>query len=180
MRLLARFRVALGWVFAPLVLLVAEPTAASLGGGFAIAAAGEALRVWAAGHLHKSREVTSSGPYRWCAHPLYVGSSIIGLGVGIASHSLLVIGLVAFYLAVTIRASIGAEEAFLSRTFGDRYDRFKRGELANEVDSRRRFRVAQAIVNREHRAVVGLLVAWLLFVLKATYNGLFWRAAAGR
>ena len=28
---------------------------------------------WAAGHLHKSREVTSSGPYRWLAHPLYVG-----------------------------------------------------------------------------------------------------------
>ena len=27
--------------------------------------AGEALRLWAAGHLEKGKEVTRSGPYRW-------------------------------------------------------------------------------------------------------------------
>ena len=31
---------------------------------------------------NKAREVTSSGPYRWFAHPLYVGSSIMGAGLG--------------------------------------------------------------------------------------------------
>ncbi len=51
------------------------------------AIAGEALRIWAAGHLNKSREVTSSGPYRWFAHPLYVGSSIMGVGLAVASGS---------------------------------------------------------------------------------------------
>ena len=50
-----------------------------------VALAGEALRIWAAGHLNKSREVTSSGPYRWFAHPLYVGSSVMGVGLAIAS-----------------------------------------------------------------------------------------------
>ena len=33
------------------------------------------------------------------------------------------------------------------------------------------------MANREYRAVVGLVVAMLLLVLKATYNGVFWRAA---
>ena len=172
-QLLARFRVALGWVFGPLVLLVAEPTAASLAAGLAIAIGGEALRVWAAGHLNKAREVTASGPYRWLSHPLYVGSSVMGLGVGVASHSLFAIGLIAIYLGLTLTAAIKSEEAFLRRTFGDRYDRFKRGELVRDPDAQRRFSLAQAVANHETRAIVGLAFAWLLLALKATYNGSF-------
>ncbi len=133
MQLLARFRVALAWVFGPLVLLLAEPTAASLAAGLVIAAAGEALRFWAAGHLHKAREVTASGPYRWSSHPLYVGSAVMGLGAGIASHSAIAIGIIALYLALTLTAAIRSEEAWLRRRFGDRYDRFKRGELRRDA-----------------------------------------------
>jgi hypothetical protein len=72
-----------------------------------------------------------------------------------------------------------SEEAFLRRTFGDRYDRYRRGssDTAAAAGAPRRFSLAQAKSNREHRAVVGLAVAVLLLVLKATYNGLFWRAA---
>src|SRR5215472_1188243 len=131
-QLLARFRVALGWVFGPLVWLLAEPTTGSLVAGFAIAIAGESLRFWAAGHLNKSREVTASGPYRWFAHPLYVGSSIMGVGVGVASHSLIAIGLIVLYLALTLTAAVRTEETKLRRLFGDYYDRFKRGELLRD------------------------------------------------
>jgi protein-S-isoprenylcysteine O-methyltransferase Ste14 len=173
MLLLARFRVALGWVVGPLVLLLAAPTAGSLIVGFAIAAAGEALRFWAAGHLNKAREVTASGPYRWLSHPLYVGSSIMGLGFGLASHNLIAIGLIALYLALTLTAAIKSEEAFLRRTFGEDYDRFKRGEFVRDPNVRRRFSLAQAIANREPRAAAGLAIAWLLLLWKATYNGLF-------
>jgi phospholipid methyltransferase len=177
LRLLARFRVALGWVLGPLVLLVAEPTIGSLTAGFAVAVVGESLRFWASGHLNKAREVTSSGPYRWFSHPLYVGSSIMGLGIGIASHNLIAIAMIALYLGVTLTAAIKSEELHLRRLFGDHYDRFKRGELLRDPEAHRRFRFAQAIANREPRAVVGLALAWLLLFLKATYNGSFWRAA---
>ena len=172
MQLLARFRVALGWVFGPLVVLLAEPTSGSLVVGFAIAAVGESLRFWAAGHLNKAREVTVSGPYRWFSHPLYVGSTVMGLGAGIASHNLVAIGLIAMYLALTLPAAIGSEETYLRRTFGDQYDRFKRGEVSGDA-AVREFSLAQAIKNREPRAVVGLALAWLLLFLKATYNGVF-------
>jgi protein-S-isoprenylcysteine O-methyltransferase Ste14 len=172
-QLLARFRVALGWVFGPLVLLLAAPTTASLAVGLSIACVGEALRFWAAGHLNKSREVTSSGPYRWFSHPLYVGSSIMGLGFGIASHSLIAIGIIAAYLALTLRAAVRTEEAHLRRAFGEYYDRFKRGDLLRDTESHRRFSFGQALANREPRAVAGFVVAWLLLFLKATYNGMF-------
>ena len=174
---LARRRVALGFACGVLVLWLAQPTAATLVAGTAIAIGGECLRVWASGHLNKAREVTVSGPYRWFAHPLYVGSSIMGAGLAVASNSLAVAGLIALYLAVTLTAAVKSEEAFLRRTFGDRYDRYRRGHAAAAAENRRRFRLAQATANREHRALAGLAVAVLLLVLKATYNGLFWRAA---
>jgi hypothetical protein len=47
------------------------------------------------------------------------------------------------------------------------------------VDTQRRFAFAQARANHEQRAIAGLAAAVLLLVLKATYNGAFWRAAAG-
>jgi hypothetical protein len=155
----------------------------TLAAGAPIALAGEALRVWAAGHLSKSREVTSSGPYRWFAHPLYVGSSIMGIGLAVASGSAVVAVVIAVYLVTTLTAAIRSEEAFLRRAFGDQYDRYRGGRETEEIirlRGRRRFSVAQAFANREHRAVLGMALAILLLILKATYNGVFWRAAAGR
>ncbi len=171
----ARRRVTLGFVFGALVFWLAQPTEATLVAGTSIAIAGESLRVWAAGHLNKAREVTASGPYRWLAHPLYVGSSIVGIGLAVVSDSVAVSGLIALYLIVTLSAAIRSEEAFLRRTFGDRYDRYRRGAIDTS-----RFSLARAVANHEHRALVGLAVAVLLLALKATYNGAFWRAAAGR
>src|SRR5260221_8388939 len=77
---LARSRVPLGFVFGAVVMWLAQPTFATLAAGGAIAALGELLRVWAAGHLEKGREVTRSGPYRLIRHPLYTGSAGIGAG----------------------------------------------------------------------------------------------------
>jgi protein-S-isoprenylcysteine O-methyltransferase Ste14 len=181
---LARMRVALGFVFGVLVLVLAQPTPRSLLIGMSIAASGEAIRIWAAGHLRKSREVTVSGPYRWVAHPLYIGSSVMGAGLAIASMSIPVAVLIAVYLVATLTAAIKSEEAFLRRTFGEQYDLYKSGVAAKRRErspaSRRRFSVEQAIANREYRALSGLGIAILLLIWKATYNGLFWRAAGTR
>ena len=178
---LARLRVALGFVAGVLVLVLAQPTGRSLLCGMAVAALGEVLRIWAAGHLRKSREVTVSGPYRWFPHPLYVGSSFMGIGLAIASASVPVAVLIAVYLIATLTAAIKSEEAFLRRTFGDSYDLYRQGVAAQRLErsdaSRRRFSVEQAMANREYRAVAGLGIAMLLLLWKATYNGLFWRAA---
>jgi hypothetical protein len=179
-RRVARLRVPLGFLFALLVLWLAQPTGRTLVWGSLVAAVGESLRVWAAGHLNKSREVTSSGPYRWIGHPLYTGSSIMGAGLAMASNSVIVAALIALYLVTTITAAIRTEEAFLRQKFGDQYDRYRLGSAGSVASSGiRRFSLRQAVANREQRAVVGLAVAVLLLVLKATYNGLFWRTGAG-
>jgi protein-S-isoprenylcysteine O-methyltransferase Ste14 len=176
---IARMRVALGFVFGVLVLILAQPTGRSLLVGMSVAAVGELFRIWAAGHLHKSREVTASGPYRFVPHPLYVGSSVMGVGLAISCTSVLVALLIAVYLVTTLTAAIKSEEAYLRRTFGDQYDLYRSGVAAKRRDrgSARRFSLSQAIANREHRAVLGFVIALLLLIWKATYNGAFWRTA---
>jgi len=169
-RLLARFRVALGFISGAVVLVLAAPTTRSIALGLPVAVAGELIRIWAAGHLNKSREVTRSGPYRFVPHPLYLGSSLIGIGLAIGSGSAAVVLIVAVYLLVTLTAAIRSEEAFLRQKFGEAYDDYRTSRV---VDRERRFSWRQAMANREYRAVAGLAVALLLLIFKATYNGMF-------
>lgn len=161
---LARRRVTLGFAAAASAVWLSQPTWTSWRWGLLVALTGEAIRVWAAGHLEKSREVTTSGPYRWVGHPLYLGSSVMALGVVLAARSVVVGVLAAVYMGATITAAIRQEEAFLRRTFGDDYARYQSGTARQGVE--RRFSFARALRNREYRAVVGLLVGFTLLALK--------------
>jgi protein-S-isoprenylcysteine O-methyltransferase Ste14 len=163
---IARRRVPLGFILAGVVLALASPTPASLLIGGAVACVGEGIRVWAAGHLEKGREVTSSGPYRFTRHPLYVGSSIMGIGLALAARSALAAGVVATYLAVTLTAAILREEAFLRREFGGHYDAYVAGR-GGRPD--RHFSVERLRRNREPRAWLGLAAAIVLLALKAAW-----------
>ena len=162
-QILARRRVALGFATALATIVLAHPTWGTWRAGFLVALAGEAVRIWAAGHLEKSREVTRSGPYRWTRHPLYVGSTIVSLGIVIASRSASVGVFVTLYMAATLTAAVRTEEAYLRSAFGDDYDRY-RDSRAEPMQ--RRFSLARALRNREYRAAAGLLVGFALLALK--------------
>lgn len=172
---LARLRVPLGFLSGGVVLWFARPTASTVVAGSVVACVGEAIRIWAAGHVNKAREVTTSGPYRWLAHPLYAGSSVMGAGLALASASAVVAAVIATYLVVTLTAAIRTEEAALRQRFGDQYDRYRGANVRDGVDRRttpgasRRFSMKQAIANGEHRAVIGLVAVMLLLLVKATY-----------
>ena len=101
----------------------------------------------------------------------------MGLGLAIACGSAVAAALIASYLMVTLTAAVRQEETFLRSTFGHRYDRYRRDGV---IDEGRRFSLALALTNREYRAVVGLALAVLLLVWKATYNETFWRTAGTR
>jgi protein-S-isoprenylcysteine O-methyltransferase Ste14 len=163
-RRVARLRVAIGFVSSIFVLWLAHPTARSLAVGAVVAAIGEAVRVWAAGHLEKGREVTRSGPYGFTRHPLYLGSSLIGIGLAIASASLVAAALVLMYLGITLTAAIRTEEAHLTDKFGAAYPAYREGRGAVE---RRGFSFARAMRNREYRAILGLLFVMVLLAWKA-------------
>lgn len=165
-RFLARWRVSLGFLLALAALWLATPTAGSLTIGAFIALCGEALRLWAAGHLEKSTEVTRSGPYRFTRHPLYLGSSLIGIGLAIAGNHLVLAALILLYLATTLTAAMRSEEAHLRDKFGDAYDAYAEQRSAPMTRS---FSWARALRNREHHAMAGLVAGLLLLALKTAW-----------
>jgi protein-S-isoprenylcysteine O-methyltransferase Ste14 len=162
-RFLARWRVSLGFVFAAAVLWLATPTVQSLMIGAIAAFAGEALRVWAAGHLEKSKEVTQSGPYRFTRHPLYLGSTLIGIGMAVAANDVIVVAIVFAYLGLTLTAAMRSEEAHLREKFGDAYDAYAE-RRAPRVE--RAFSWQRAIRNREHHTIAGVVSGLLLLAGK--------------
>ena len=164
MKRLARLRVPLGFACAVFAFWLARPTATSLAVGVFIATAGELLRIWAAGHIEKGREITRSGPYRYVRHPLYLGSSLMALGFIIAARSVAVGALVGVYMLLTLAAAIRTEEASLDEKFAGQYSAYRSGTAA-PVD--RQFSLSRAVANREYRSMTGLAAGMIFLYLRA-------------
>jgi protein-S-isoprenylcysteine O-methyltransferase Ste14 len=155
----------------------AHPTVDSLSLGGVIAGLGLALRAWAAGTIHKERDLTMSGPYAYTRNPLYVGSFLIGVGVTIAGGGWIWVALFAlFYVAVYSR-TIAYEAARLTELYGDRYRAYARSVPAflprpvpyrpPTPDRSGGFRLAQYKRNREWEALLGGVAAFGLMAIKA-------------
>jgi protein-S-isoprenylcysteine O-methyltransferase Ste14 len=161
-RRLARLRVPLGFLAAGVAMWFAEPRGLRLAAGLALAVPGELLRIWASGHIDKGREITTTGPYRWMRHPLYVGSLVMAAGFVVAAGSWIVAAVVALYMGLTLLAATRTEEATLDARFPGAYTAYREGRSA---PAERRFSWARVIANREYRAMAGfVLVAALLYL----------------
>ncbi|CAN5890310.1 hypothetical protein BH18ACI5_BH18ACI5_21110 [soil metagenome] len=163
---IARLRVPVGFLFGVVVLWLADPTRRTLLIGGAIALCGELFRIWAAGHLEKGREVTISGPYRLTRHPLYFGSTLIGVGLAVAAANVGVAVIVIAYLAITLTAAIRTEEAHLTEKFGSAYPEYRAGKTA---DAQRDFSLERAMRNREYRAAIGVVMVFLVLCGKVLW-----------
>ena len=68
--------------------------------GALITLAGEWLRLWAAGHLRKNKQLTTTGPYSYVKNPLYIGTLLITLGYSAMAMNawIMVAGFVWFFI----------------------------------------------------------------------------------
>ena len=103
-----------------------------LAAGAALALVAALVRSWATAYLHgavvhdaviHSDRLVADGPYRHVRNPLYLGTMLLGLGMGpLASrtgYAVIVIGITAFSLRL-----INREEAELRQSQGDGYRRY--------------------------------------------------------
>lgn len=109
-------------------LWLAQPSPSTLVvGGMAIAL-GEGLRLWATGHLHKNDALTTTGPYAYLRHPLYLGTLLIAIGFSImAAHPAAWAALGAFalgYFGYYMPYKNRIEGARLEALYGDLYRRY--------------------------------------------------------
>lgn len=117
----SRLRVGLGWAAGVLALGLARPSLASLLVGMLLALGGEIVRLWASGHLEKTRNLATGGPYAHTRNPLYLGSVLIAAGVVVAAASPWVALIVVGYLLAFYPAVVREEEAHLRGKFPEEY-----------------------------------------------------------
>ncbi|MDQ6996534.1 MAG: methyltransferase [Mariprofundus sp.] len=106
------------------ILLLARPTLTSWIFGLAVVAVGEALRLWASGHIHKSAEVTVTGPYAMCRHPLYLGHFLVATGFCVTGDSITAFIIVSLAFFIIYMPTWKNEEQNLIQLFGDTYREF--------------------------------------------------------
>lgn len=163
------------------VLFFARPSAASVAVGLPLVLAGEALRLWAAGHLWKTRELVVSGPYARVRHPLYLGTLAIGAGFlaaagpAVAAVGLPLFGL--FFFAYYLPYKERGEAARLEHHFGERYRAYRTAVPALLPSLRprvprgiarpdARFRLARVRDNDEVGTAVAVATAIVLLLLR--------------
>lgn len=163
LKFVQRFRVFAGFIFSIAFLVFARPTWLTLTIGVAIALIGLGLRAWACGHIRKVRELDTSGPYSYTRNPLYLGTSIIALGFGVAS-GVWWLALIAFVFYVSIYfpvMNVEAEE--LEGLLGAEYTEYATGvplffpKPTPWKKNERRFDFQLYLKHREYNAAIGTL-----------------------
>ena len=168
----SRLRVPAGYLLGIVALALARPTARSLLLALPLVLAGEAIRLWASGHLEKTRTLATGGPYAHTRNPLYAGSALLALGVATASASPWVVLAVAAYFLAFYPRVVREEARFLREKFPAEY-----AEWAAEVPlvwprltpggpRWSRFDWRRVGLNREWRTAAALPVVALLLYLR--------------
>ena len=151
-----------------IVLLLSRPRRVTFIPGMIIALMGEALRVWAIGHLRKDQTLTTTGPYRYCRHPCYLGNIIGALGTAAMANRRAVSVLLTIYLLVTYPPTIKLEERHLYLLFDEDYRRYRARvpALVPRLDLYRRkaesgtqsYTLAHLVIYRETHVLAALFV----------------------
>lgn len=174
-RTLQRIRVPLGFIFAVVFIIFAQPNPWSLAIGSAIAVVGVLIRAWASGHIRKAKELAISGPYAHTRNPLYVGSLLMGIGFTLAAGVwwLAIIFCVLFigiYLPV-----MRVEADDMRRIFGEEFGEYERNVpmLIPRVTPWKKtgtaFDFQLYLQYREYRAALGVGLAIAVLVAKAFF-----------
>jgi protein-S-isoprenylcysteine O-methyltransferase Ste14 len=162
-----RWRVRLGYPLAIVVLWLARPTPRSALAGAVVGLFGLWIRAYAAGYLHKQEVLTVTGPYAYTRNPLYLGSAILALGVGIAALSWISLALLCGYFTLFYSIVMRREENELRPRHGASFEEYIRAvplflprltaaKLARNSEGA--FSFTQYRKNHEWQAAVGFLL----------------------
>jgi protein-S-isoprenylcysteine O-methyltransferase Ste14 len=168
----AKLRVPAGFLLVAVFLWRSAPTMSSLAFGLPIAAAGLALRAWAAGHLEKNRELAQSGPYAHVRNPLYVGTLTVGAGFALASRRWELAVLFAAVFFFVYLPVVDLEEQHLRNLFPSFAEYARRvprliPRLTSAGESQHPFRAQVYLRNKEYEALLGFLAGTGVLMWKA-------------
>lgn len=151
---------------------VAKPISWMLGVGMGLAVLAEAWRIWSAGTIHKTEELTTGGPYGFVRHPLYVGSFLHAVGFCFMSGHWWSFLLVPVIFLPLYGAAVSTEEAMLTKIYGDQYRDYMRRvprfvpRLKKPEPGHGHFDWRQVMANKEYVNIIWVVVISSLFVYR--------------
>ncbi len=159
------------------IIPFARPRPELLAAGIVLAVLAEAWRIWAAGTIHKTEELTTGGPYAFVRHPLYVGSFLHAVAYCFMSGrwQSFFFALPLFFLVYG--AAVSTEEAMLRKLFGPAYDEYSRRvprfvpRTLFAARGKGQFSWAQVLANKEYVNLIWLLLLSGLFILQLKLHG---------
>ena len=89
--------------------------------GLAMAVVGQVFRIYAAGFIHKNKQLATTGPYAMVRHPLYTGNFLILIGFAVAASNMYVWIAVILFFLIWYPAAIAYEDTKLERIFEDEW-----------------------------------------------------------
>jgi protein-S-isoprenylcysteine O-methyltransferase Ste14 len=93
--------------------------------GAVFALLGMLVRLWASGHVKKDKVLTTTGPYGYVRHPLYVGNHLITLGFCVASGLWWSFAVWTVIALVFYPGTIAHEDEVLHNLFGQSWERWQ-------------------------------------------------------
>ncbi len=95
--------------------------------GYLLLLAGLAIRLWSIAYIggKKSRHVIDQGPYSLCRNPLYVGTFLLTVGVGLCFENLIMLALCVMIIVPAHLAVVRMEENHLEKLFGEDYRQYR-------------------------------------------------------
>ena len=96
-------------------------------GGYLFLLAGLTIRIWCIFYIgnRKSKEIITTGPYSLCRNPLYAGTFLLAIGVGLCFENVIMVLLVPVVLIPVHMLTIRTEESHLESLFGESYRIYK-------------------------------------------------------
>ena len=168
-------RIWIAWAFALTLGLLSRKQPAFP--GLLVCFVGAGIRFWASGFLRKNNRLAVGGPYAHVRNPLYFGTWLMALGIGLSTSSWIFVGLLAVIFPSVYHYVILGEEEKLERIFGAPYRRYLElvprffwriravsSDLLHDVNpfaDDKKFSWEIARENRAHEALVSFAGLWL-------------------
>jgi protein-S-isoprenylcysteine O-methyltransferase Ste14 len=161
------------YIGACLLVVFAHPNPTGTVIGILLIAMGEAIRIWAAGHLQKNEALTVTGPYAYVKNPLYIGSVLISSGFCILADNVYLLAALMFAFCfhyIPYKKKVEGDR--LRRIFGERFDDYDEKvpeyipRLTRYSDERVRWRFSCFIKNSEEGIFLLILLGVVLILAK--------------
>lgn len=172
----SKLRFAIIYPFGLFVAIFSNCDDASIRASLGFIITGILIRLWANGYAIKMDKLTTSGPYRFVRHPLYVGTMLIAAGFVIMLKTYIAGTLFIFFMVASYYRTVKKEELMLEEKFKGDYLNYKKKipailpTLSPYTQGEKwRFSFKRLLKSKEYKTTIWMIIVVIAFHLKSEF-----------